>query len=738
MDTTVPVRDVVLVGGGHAHALVIRRFAMQPLPGVRMTLISRDPLTPYSGMLPGLVAGHYTHADTHIDLVRVCRRAGVRFIVGDVCGIDRHNKTVQLHGRPDIGYDVLSLDTGSAPDTSTVVGAAQFTTPVKPVSRFYQRWQALLDRLDAGDTPLPVSVVGSGAGGFELLMAMQHQLSTRSGAMPTLHWIVRGEAPLGEYPPCVRRQAMHLASRAGIQVHTDFDVAEVRDAELISRDGRTLQAGEILWCTGAKGPDWLKDSELELTGNGFLAVNASLQSLSDSAIFAAGDVATQVDHPRPKAGVFAVRAGPYLAENLERQLLGKPLKAFRPQREFLSILATGPRHAIAAKGRFAISGRWVWRWKNRIDRQFMARFDPDALPQSMAAKQTKTIDPALLADAPREKNGYRCAGCGAKVAADVLQEVLNSLPNHQSGAAEDAVLLELPGTQLVQTVDQLRAICDDPWLFARIATQHALSDLHASQARPHSAMAMITLPYASETLQARDLQQLMRGLLEILDENHCRLIGGHTSEMPALSVGLSINGLPGPRHYDKSGLRPGDKLILTKALGTGVLMAGDMRAATPGPALYAAFDAMQQGNADASRVLALGGATAMTDVTGFGLLGHLGELLDAAGVSARIDPASLPLLDGAEDLFNAGMQSSLQAMNARFGHHLQVQADALSPRLTGCLFDPQTSGGLLAGVAPAHARKCLSALHDAGYTRAAIIGEVLANDGGSPSVQLGA
>ena len=736
MDASVAVRDIVLVGGGHAHVLVIRRFAMQPMAGVRLTLISRDPETPYSGMLPGLIAGHYQHSDTHIDLQRVCRRAGVRFIVGDVCGVDALAKTVQLRDRPSIAYDVLSLDTGSAPNTISVPGAAEFATPVKPVSRFYSRWQELLTRLDNGQTLAPVSVVGSGAGGFELLMAMQHKLAERSTAIPDLHWIIRGDTPLADYPERVRRHALELARRAGIQLHCGFEVAEVRDGELYSADGQTLQAGEILWCTGAMGPDWLKGSGLELSGDGFLAVNDHLQSVSDPAIFAAGDVATQVNHPRPKAGVFAVRAGPYLADNLRRYLTGERLRAFRPQEDFLSILATGPKHAIAAKGRFSLAGRWVWHWKNHIDRQFMAKFDADKLPASMESARIKPIHPALLEDAPREKNGYRCAGCGAKVAADILQEVLSTLPSHTNRGAEDAVLLELPDTKIVQTVDQLRAICDDPWVFARIATQHSLSDLHASLATPHSAMAMITLPYASEALQSRDLLQVMQGVSSVLVENDCALVGGHTSEMPVLSVGLSINGLPGAHHYDKSGLRAGDKLILTKALGTGVLLAGDMRTATSGSDLHKALQTMQQGNADASRVLAQHGASAMTDVTGFGLLGHLSEMLDASELAASLDHVAIPLLDGAAELLEAGTHSSLQPMNSRFGDRLSLPASALDATLAGKLFDPQTSGGLLAGIAAADTDACLKALHAAGYQHAAVIGEVCPPTSTEAQIQL--
>ena len=362
------LRDIVLLGGGHAHAVVIKQWGMNPVPGVRLTLISRDVLTPYSGMLPGLLSGHYTLADTHIDLSRLCRWASVRFICAEINGLDKNAKKVHLKNRPSIGFDVVSIDTGSTPNLNSVSGAREFTVPVKPVHQFYNRWLKLLERQKHQNKPLEIGVVGAGAGGFELLMAMHYRLSQENqNRSIRFHWIVRDDQVLPSHNQKVRKLALRECLRKNIDIHWDFQVIKVESSRLISND-RALNLDEIIWCTDAVGPTWLESANLALDERGFLAVNANLQSVNCNYVFAAGDLATQIDNPRPKAGVFAVRAGPILAENLKRYILDQPLKAFNPQQKFLSILATGEKSAIASKGPFCASGQWVWQMERSYRR----------------------------------------------------------------------------------------------------------------------------------------------------------------------------------------------------------------------------------------------------------------------------------------------------------------------------------------------------------------------------------
>ncbi|WP_240500255.1 FAD-dependent oxidoreductase [Halioglobus japonicus] len=502
------VRDLVLVGGGHAHVLALRMLAMQPLAGLRTTLISPASHTPYSGMLPGLVAEHYQFEDTHIDLARLCQWAGARFVAAEVTGLDPHAKTLQLAGRPPVEYDVVSLDIGSQPELDSVPGARAHSVPVKPVAGLWQRWRELEGRLAESTADHRVVVVGGGAGSVELVLAMAHaqahnhlKFDLICGATEILQGYNRGA-----------RAATERALKAfGINLHLDSRVAEVEDAALVLTDGTRHLYDDLFWCTGAAAAAWVADSGLACDDRGFLRISNTLQSVDHPDVFGAGDIASQDEYPRPKAGVYAVRQGPVLAANLRAYLLGKPLREHRPQQRFLSLVSLGDRNAAADRGPLYASGGWVWRWKDRIDREFMGRFEN--LPPMPATTTGEAIPGAL--DPHRQAH---CGGCGAKVGARGLAATLARLamafPDHcpVPGDGDDAAtILGEAGQPTLQSVDVLRQLVADPWLMGRIAANHALSDLYACGVRPVSALAAVTLPFASGSLLQRELEQLLAG-----------------------------------------------------------------------------------------------------------------------------------------------------------------------------------------------------------------------------------
>lgn len=719
-------RDLVLVGGGHSHALVLRRLAMRPVGGLRITLISPASHTPYSGMLPGLVAGHYRFEQTHIDLARLCQWAGVRFVAAEVIALDPARRRLSLTGRPDMEYDLLSIDIGSQPELDSVPGAREYAVPVKPVAGLWQRWQDLHQRLltaPAGQAHR-IAVVGGGAGSVELILAMAHRLAGRPVALEL--WCGAAQILQG-YNARARRAVVAALAGHSVAVHTDARVKRVEADCLLLADGRRAAWHELFWCTGAAAAPWVAASGLQTDARGFLAVADSLQSLSDTRVFGAGDIATQVNHPRPKAGVYAVRQGPVLAHNLRAAVLGKPLRAHRPQRRFLSLVSLGDRQAVAGRGPFSASGKWIWRWKDSIDRKFMARFEQ--LPASMPRSDRGHLPE--LADRPAQAP---CGGCGAKVGADplgaALAELAAEFPRHVTAPGRGDDTAPIPasdGVPLVQSLDMLRQLVADPWLMGRIAANHALSDLYASGARPVSALAALTLPFAGERILRRDLRQLLAGALAAFAPADCRLAGGHSMQGPELNVGFVVNGVamePQGRLLPKRGLVPGDQLLLTKPLGTGVLFAAHMQLAADGRDIADAVNSMLASNAPAAELALAYNASAATDVTGFGLLGHLLEML-GEDRTAELDLASLPLLAGAGRLLREGVRSSMHEANALTAAQLETGGSA-DESLLQILFDPQTSGGLLLGVAAARAPLFLAALHRAGAGQARLIGVVAA------------
>lgn len=732
------VKDLVLVGGGHSHVIVLKRFGMKPVPGVRITVICREVHTPYSGMLPGFIAGHYDYDEVHIDLRPLCQFAGARLYHDEVMGLDLDNRWVRCRNRPDVPYDLLSINTGSTPGVGRVPGAEVHAVPVKPISNFVERWERLVTRVLQNDEIKQIGVVGAGAGGVELLLAVQYRLSNllrQSHRDHDLqyHLFSGADRMLPTHNERVRTTFRNVLAARGVQLHENSRVIQVEGRQLQCADGKHYQLDEILWVTDASAPGWLGASGLAVDERGFIKVGADLQSLSHKGVFAAGDVAAVAPHPREKAGVFAVRQGKPLARNLRRVLLGQEAVNFTPQRRWLALISTGDRYAIGSRGRWSVSGHWVWRWKNWIDQRFMHRFNE--LP--VMREQAKVDVPLGLATGETLKEistiAMRCGGCGAKVGANVLQRVLTRLHpveradiliglNHP----DDAAVVSVPaGMAMVHTVDFFRAIVDDPYLFGKIAANHSLGDIFAMGAEAKSALAIVSVPYGIEAKVEDMLAQLLLGAEQVLLDAGAALVGGHSSEGAELAMGFAINGIVDPnKTLHKGGMKPGDKLILTKPIGTGTLFAADMRQRAKGRWISAALAAMLQSNRFAASCFIAHQATACTDVTGFGLLGHLVEMTKASAVDVAIELAAVPLLDGAMETVAAGIFSSLQPQNIRLRRAIRDQEKIVDSPLYPLLFDPQTAGGLLASVPAEHAKECLNELQQLGYDRAVIIGTV--------------
>jgi len=735
-----PRRRLLLAGGGHSHALLLRMWAMRPRlrpAGTEITLVSRRGSSLYSGMVPGLVAGIYRWSECAIDLRRLCRQAGVRFVQAEISGLDPQERQLLLRGRPPLTWELLSLDVGAVTDSGQAAAAAGTAADpagvggapmaVKPLEPFL----AWCERLEPG---MRLRLRGGGAAAVELALALR-----RRGLACVL--LLRGDSlHLGS--AAANRAGERLLRRAGVAI--ERQVAPQAPADLL--------------CTGSRAPAWLAAAGLPVDpASGRVLSEADLRVCGHADLFVSGDCGLIHTDPRPASGVWAVRAAPVLAENLRRRLQdpAAPLRRWRPQRRALQLLAdgssAGPLNetggppafaALALWGPLALGpSAWLGRCKDRIDRRFMLKL-------GIRSAGTEATVPL-----PHSTPAMACRGCAAKLAAAPLSAALARLaPGGSPPAAEDAVSLGRSdsGALLLQSVDGFPAVVEDPWLNARLTSLHACSDLWACGARVDSVQALVTIPQAAADLQEELLLQCLAGVRSVLAPLGARLIGGHTLEGrdgAGLSLALTVQGpvLVG-EPWPKGPLRPGDALLLSRPLGSGVLLAAAMAGAAAPADLDALLAGLQQSQAPLVELLAAHGCHACTDITGFGLLGHLGEMLAPSQASrVHLDPAAIPAWPGALEMLQRGYASSLAPANAAALALLQgpvrlleAAADAEAQPVSGSLaearrallIDPQTCGPLLAALPGERAMAALEALQVAGFDQAALIGSVEAAGSG--------
>jgi selenide,water dikinase len=721
-----PIRhDLVLVGGGHAHIQVLTRWAMGPVPGARLTLVVDRPIAVYSGMVPGFVAGQYLREALEIDVRPLALRAGARCIVTPATGLDTAARRLALEGRPPIAYDTVSFDVGSTVAGLGLRGVREHAIPTRPIGKFVRRVDEVLVAVRDRDGARLV-VVGAGAGGAEVAFALAARLRGERAGRGEVLLLEAGPRVLPGYAASAAARVQRAAAARGIEIRTDVRVTRVEAGAVHLEGGERLSADAVVWVAGATALPLFDGSGLETDEAGFIRIRPTLQCVGHDDVFAVGDCAAWTAGPGlAKAGVYAVRQGPVLAHNLLARIRGTRLRAYRPQRDFLSLLNLGDGGAIGTKWGASVEGRAVFALKDWIDRRFVRRFQ--------VLDQDGAITPDFAA-AAMPGGDMLCGGCAAKVGETSLTRALERLgvPSHPAvvlGLAQpdDAAAVETERGEIVAaTVDSFRAFADDPYLVGRVAAVNAVSDLWAKGVTPRFALAQVSVPEAEPARAEETLYQAMAGARAGLDTDGITLVGGHTTTGPELVVGFAVWGFAASADalIRIGGAAPGDQLILTKPLGTGVVLQADMRALARGAWVEATAASMLRSNGAAGRAMIALRPSAATDVTGFGLAGHLGAMLRASKGSAVIDLAAVPALPGAVALLGRGIRSTAHPENVRARRAMLVEPAAARRASLDLLFDPQTSGGLLLAVARERASAMLNALRAAGDGAAAIIGEV--------------
>lgn len=362
------MKRLLLAGAGNAHLEVLRRLSHRR-PGADVTLVTPDARVLYSGMVPGLIAGQYSRADCEIDVARLAGATGITLHIATIAAVDTQTRRATCSDGRQIPFDILSINTGSAALPETPDGNPALL-PIRPLSGFVDEYE----RRIAKDGKSPVVIVGGGPAAIEIALAMRERMRGRLTPTENPLTIVTDSNDIT--PRFPRAVQSHLATRcrdAGIDIVTGTRIVSI-DGILVAAHGRIFHTDVAWWAGGAVASPWFRESGLSVDDSGFIRVDAALQSVSHPGIFAAGEAASVEERGRLHSGVHAVRQGPVLADNLLAALAGAALRRYAPQRFSLAIMRTSRCDAIAAYGPLSAHGSWVWRWKDRIDRRYVASF----------------------------------------------------------------------------------------------------------------------------------------------------------------------------------------------------------------------------------------------------------------------------------------------------------------------------------------------------------------------------
>ena len=729
---------VVLLGVGHTNAHVLRMWKMKPLPNAQLVCVSNFPVATYSGMLPGVLAGQYDPEEMEIDLVRLCASAGARLIVDEVTGINHDDRHLLFRNRPSLAFDALSIGIGSRPTFDGVeIAEPNPLVAVKPMQSFLgrlgHRFQVAMKR-----TPTPrIVIVGGGAGSIEIALCLHQRLKSDPASLglgtnpqsAEISLVSGSEIGKGLIESTKQKIKQRMEQR-GIQAVEGQRVQRITDNQVVLANGNQLPADLVIWATSAIAPPLLAELGLENDARGFVSTRATLQTVAHDRIFAVGDSGTIVERDLEKAGVFAVREGPVLWDNIRRLLWNRKLVDYIPQNDYLKLINTADGKSIAEYKGKSFYGAWCWWLKNRIDVKFMKMYQ-DYKPMDMSAPVEVETEELM-----------RCLGCGGKIGSQLLGQVLEELevPPHPDVIIglenpDDAAVVKTHGNQVTVTTDFFASPMDDPYLVGRIALLNSASDCCVMGAQPTAALAIVQLPLGHPRAQLQVMRELMAGSIEELKKMDATIVGGHSIEGPRMTIGFTVLGRQLTDPKTKGMLNTGDQLVLTKSIGTGVLLAALMQGKLPGVSYGPLVEAMLQSNYIALRLIQEHNVSAITDVTGFGLAGHLAEMLKASGKSAKIEMEKVPLLPGCQTLIESGVESTLAPDNRLVTDKIHLDADPGAKRIAS-LFDPQTSGGLLFGVSQEHVEDVLTFLRNEGVGDSTIIGQVLDNCEGRESLEI--
>ena len=680
--------DLVLIGGGHSHIMLMMELLKKPIQGNRITLISNEIDTPYSGMIPGFIEGIYSWRETHIDLYKLCFKLDIRFIHSEVLEISANNKEIILKNRPKIKFDVLSINIGIQSNYKTIKGALKYCIPVKPISKLSKNFLSEIKKNNN------IAFIGGGSASVELALGLQKRFKNTKSNLKIS--IVTGKnGLLSSFPIKTRKIAKQTLQNSQINVIEKVEVTEVQKDKLILSDKTILKIDKSILSTNAMAPEWIEKSDIILNSNNFIIVNDKFQT-NYNYVFAAGDIVDFNNQNLSKSGVFAVKSGKPLAKSIRGFIQKKVAIPYKFNKNYLSIIGLSNGLAIATKYNFTFTSRFSFLLKKLIDQQFVKKFNNLNLGNSYTFKNLFKIFNVII----QKNNGnipghqMQCRGCAAKVDFNTLK---TTLPKEIITTSEDAIKIN-NYPKLYQSVDMISSIVSDPYLLGKIAANHAISDIIAVNSKLISALMILQLPYSNSEINSRDLEQVTSGASEVFKLAGCSISGGHTmvgkDKDPV--IGFSVIGeKKSVNKKNLNKLKVNDILILTEKIGSGIIFSGINNDIIDSYYQIEVLNQLSQGNINFSKISDKLKILSMTDITGFGLANHLLNLIkrDKGKTGLTVYADKIPIFNGVKEALSKNVRSSLFEKNFNTAQKDLVY-DRENKLIDEILYDPQTVGGL--------------------------------------------
>ena len=670
---------MVLIGGGHAHVQVLRKLCMNFYEGLHVILINDSQEAAYSGMTPGYIQGFYKEDEAMIDLQRLCFNAGATFINDEVIQLDREFKKIILKNQPSIHYDLLSINTGSISKKNNLkIEKNAKCIFIKPINNLIQNLK-IIDQLTHKNNLIKLSIIGGGVAAFELGFAL-HQRYQSKVSLTIFSRHILSEKNLNTKSILKLKQ---ISKKMNITL-IEENVLEINENDIFLSNKEVYPSDLNLISTGAELPDWVRNSSLQQI-DGFIGINNNLQSINDEHVFAVGDAASLQSYQRPKSGVMAVRQGQILKENIFLKIQRKKLKTFFPQRNWLYIIGTYPDRALLNYFQFSFHGKWCWILKNWIDRSFITKF---SFPNKLNMKK-KIISITLPEKAHKE---MYCQGCGSKVSKGTLMNYL-SKSSHNIELA-DSSIVSIPQNQILQTVDHIKLFRSiNPFDFGIISYLHSQNDILAAGGRVHSLNVSVGIPFSEGNSERFYLKSFMRGIEYLSKIDNSSIVSGHSYQTYEPGITIHMNGLY--EHESKKTLALENNLIyLSKPLGVGYLLAAYFKNSD----LLTSKDfnevllSMKLSNKNASEIARKNQTRSMTDISGFGLASHLGDICKSSGLTANIHLDEKLLINSNLEILQKFQSTGYLGNYQSVSHY--VYSSKNNPYLN-ILYDPQTNGPML-------------------------------------------